>query len=192
MVLNRSVINGLSNFIKMEQVYRGMINQKYINYSKLGQLRDVLVSNSYQIFLGESMTAGFISTIFSQLENASKFFLGAIVCYDSDLKVNLLGVPPSLIQQFSAESEEVTTSVLRGLANLQKADIYISVTGLCAPGGSESDEKPIGTVYLSLNILGQEYAFYRYFKAKSASEIIIGTLNWLIDVLLSRLSSEVS
>lgn len=167
-----------------------MINQENINYSKLEQLRDVLTRNSYRLFLAESMTAGFISTVFSQLEYAGKFFLGAIVCYDSDVKMNILGVPPSMIQQFTAESEEVTTRVLRGLPNLQKADIYISITGLCGPGGSESDEKPIGTVYLSLNILGREYALQQYFSAKCASEIIIGTSNWLIDVLLSRLSKE--
>ena len=43
---------------------------------------------------------------------------------------------------------EVTRAITLGLSKLIDADIHIGITGLTAPGGSETQEKPVGTMFI--------------------------------------------
>ena len=155
-----------------------------IDTDKLEHLRVLLLEKNYCVFVAESMSGGFISAFFSQLEGASVFFLGGIVCYSSQIKQQLLGVPSAMITKFTAESQEVTDCLLLGLKNIQQADIYISVTGLSGPGESESAEKPIGTVFFSLEINAQRYRKMKIFDALNSNTIVCSALNWLVNEIL--------
>jgi nicotinamide mononucleotide (NMN) deamidase PncC len=58
---------------------------------------------------------------------------------------------------------EVTEAIARGLTTLIPADIHIGITGLPCPGGSETAEKPIGTMsstdyYAALNGLASGWS----------------------------------
>lgn len=64
------------------------------------------------------------------------------------MKCNLLKVPQEQLEAFTPESEIVTCSITSGLQELIPADIHIGCTGLIAPGGSETAEKPVGTMFL--------------------------------------------
>lgn len=61
------------------------------------------------------------------------------------LKEDLLHVPHKLIEQFTAASEPVTEAIAVGLKQLINADIYIDITGLPSPGGSEM---PVDTMFV--------------------------------------------
>lgn len=100
------------------------------------------------IAFAESATAGRVMADFSLVEKAGDFLKGGLVCYDACLKEDILKVPDSLIKEYTAESAEVTQAVAKGLKNLIKADIHVAVTGLTSPGGSETKEKPVGTMFI--------------------------------------------
>jgi nicotinamide-nucleotide amidase len=100
------------------------------------------------IAFAESATAGRLMAEFSMMPDAGTFLKGGFVCYDACLKQDLLQVPERLIAACSPESAEVTEAIAKGLVRLIDADIYIGVTGLTAPGGSEGPDKPVGTMFI--------------------------------------------
>jgi nicotinamide-nucleotide amidase len=109
---------------------------------------ELLIKNKLTIAFAESATAGRISSEFALIPDAGKFLKGGIVCYDADLKCTLLNVPEEQLKTYTPESEIVTCSITAGLQKLIPADIHIGCTGLIAPGGSETPEKPVGTMFL--------------------------------------------
>ncbi|WGQ10670.1 CinA family protein [Pedobacter gandavensis] len=109
---------------------------------------ELLIQHQLTVAFAESATAGRLCAEFAMLPDAGKFLKGGIVCYDADLKCSLLGVPYAQLKTFSPESEIVTCLISSGLQKLIPADIHIGCTGLTAPGGSETLEKPVGTMFL--------------------------------------------
>jgi nicotinamide-nucleotide amidase len=118
-------------------------------------LADILKEKRLTIAFAESMSCGMIAHSLGTVSRTSDFFMGSIVCYDESVKTGLLKVPATLIKKYSAESQEVTDALAKKLKRLIKADIYASITGLAAEGGSETKEKPVGTVFYSVIIRGK-------------------------------------
>lgn len=119
-----------------------MLNQDIVKCS------EVLISKNLSIAFAESASAGRMAAEFSMVPNAGKFLKGGLVCYDACLKQDILKVGKELIEKCTPESMEVTKAAAFGLKNLIDADIHIAVTGLPAPGGSETLEKPVGTMFI--------------------------------------------
>jgi nicotinamide-nucleotide amidase len=115
-------------------------------------LADLLKEKGLSIAFAESMSCGMIAHSLGTVSRTCDFFVGSIVCYAESVKTGLLKVAPSLIKKYSAESQEVTDELAKKLKKLIKADIYASLTGLAAEGGSETPDKPVGTVFFSILI----------------------------------------
>lgn len=113
-------------------------------FEECGQL---LAKNKLTIACAESATAGQLTAAFSLSERSGDFLKGGLACYDACVKEELLKVSPELLEKFTPESAEVTFAIAIGLMNLISADIHIGITGLTRPGGSETAEKPVGTMF---------------------------------------------
>ncbi len=149
----------------------------------------MLIDQKLTIAFAESATAGRLSAEFSMIENAGKFLKGGIVCYDACLKENLLSVDHTLIQTYTPESMEVTQAISHGLSRLIPADILIGVTGLTSAGGSETAEKPVGTVFIYANHKG-ELAFSQRFNFTGEREdIVADTVESCATLLVEYLQS---
>src|SRR6184192_4374335 len=105
----------------------------------------LLKEKKLTITFAESATAGRLSAEFALIPDCGEILKGGIVCYDACIKQDILGVPESLVKKYTPESAEVTAEMARRLGNVIKADIYVAITGLIMPGGSESRDKPVGT-----------------------------------------------
>lgn len=116
--------------------------------SQLETCGKLLIDQGLTLAFAESATAGRIAADFSLLTDAGKFLKGGLICYDALLKETLLNVPEGMIKTFTPESMEVTHAIAKGLFELIPADIHIGVTGLTCPGGSETPEKPVGTIFI--------------------------------------------
>nr|WP_068890275.1 CinA family protein [Pedobacter panaciterrae] len=119
---------------------------------------ELMIKNKLSIAFAESATAGRITAEFAMIPDAGKFLKGGIICYDAAIKHSLLKVPEQQLETFSPESEIVTLSITAGLQRLIPATIHVGCTGLTAPGGSETKEKPVGTMFL-YGISGHELIF---------------------------------
>lgn len=163
--------------------------QRNLDRKDLIACGELLIKHQLTIAFAESATAGRLSAEFALIPDAGKFLKGGIVCYDADLKCSLLGVPEVQLKTFSPESEIVTCLVSSGLQKLIPADIHIGCTGLTAAGGSETLEKPVGTMFL-YGIRNHELAFSeRKVFQGNPEEIVCQTVEFLAARLYGYLKS---
>ncbi|MCE3259161.1 MAG: hypothetical protein K0S12_802 [Bacteroidetes bacterium] len=123
-----------------------------------------LLQKQLTLALAESMTCGLAAHKLSTVKGTSEVLKGGVVCYNEDVKKDLLKVPVSLIKRHTCESKEVTERLAKNLAGLIKADIHAAVTGLASGGGSESKEKPVGTVFFCIKMGSRLYHERRLFR----------------------------
>ena len=97
--------------------------------------------------VAESCTGGSLSDAFTNIPGASKVFIGGVVCYTNDIKMDIVGVPECLLDQHGAVSSECAVALASGVAEKLSADYGLSVTGFAGPGGGD-EANPVGTIHL--------------------------------------------
>jgi nicotinamide-nucleotide amidase len=97
--------------------------------------------------VAESCTGGSLSDAFTNIAGASKVFAGGVVCYTNDVKVDIVGVPESILDQHGAVSSECAVALASGVAEKLCTDYGLSVTGFAGPGGGD-EANPVGTIHL--------------------------------------------
>lgn len=95
----------------------------------------------------ESCTGGLAAARLTEIPGASEVFVGGIVAYANEVKTEVLGVDPALLDEHGAVSEEVARAMAVGVCNRLGADVAVAVTGIAGPGGG-SPERPVGLVIL--------------------------------------------
>lgn len=155
--------------------------------SKIGICSRLMAERGLTVAFAESATAGWLCSEFALTEESGKVLKGGIACYDANLKVQLLKVPQELIDKFTPESMEVTREMAYRLAKMIDSDIQITVTGLTTPGGSETPEKPVGTMFVFTLINGREASFRKVFTG-SCEEIIHQTIEATAELLICELN----
>jgi nicotinamide-nucleotide amidase len=108
-----------------------------------------LQNKKVTIGCAESCTGGMISSSLTDIAGASEFFMGGVVCYSNQSKVDLLGVDFKVIKKYGAVSSQCAEMMAKGAAKVFSSDLALSVTGIAGPGGG-TKEKPIGTVWFGL------------------------------------------
>jgi nicotinamide-nucleotide amidase len=97
--------------------------------------------------VAESCTGGLLGDAFTNVPGASKAFLGGVICYSNDVKVALLGVPESILDQHGAVSAECAIAMATGAAERLSADYGLSITGFAGPEGGNK-KNPLGTIHI--------------------------------------------
>ncbi len=70
-----------------------------------------------------------------------------MLSYADQVKMDLLDVPPGMLAQYGAVSEEVAGAMAEGVRAATRADYALAVTGVAGPDGGTAD-KPVGLVYV--------------------------------------------
>ena len=107
-----------------------------------------LKSRGETVSVAESLTGGGLGHALTQIPGASEVFIGGIIAYTSDVKVNFLGVPRTLIDQFSVVSEEVAVAMAQGALEKIGTTWAISTTGIAGPGDYMGIRE--GTVWIAI------------------------------------------
>jgi nicotinamide-nucleotide amidase len=100
------------------------------------------------VAVAESLTAGGLGHALTFTPGASRVFLGGIISYTNDVKVNILGVDPDLIEKFSVVSEEVAIAMADAVREKFGATWGIATTGIAGPGDYQGI--PEGTVWVAI------------------------------------------
>ncbi|MBV8172443.1 MAG: competence/damage-inducible protein A [Candidatus Eremiobacteraeota bacterium] len=110
---------------------------------------ELLRIRGWTLATAESCTGGRIASMLTRVAGASDYYLGGVVSYANEAKLDFLDVAPELIERYGAVSEEVATAMAVGAQAHLRASCAIAVTGIAGPGGG-SEEKPVGLVYVAL------------------------------------------
>ncbi len=154
--------------------------QEGIDEQLLRVCGNLLQQHRLRLLCAESMTAGYLSSLWGMEINSGNYFLGSIVCYHTAVKTGVLGVPAAKINKYCAESAVVTLRMLDGLRKLVvDAEVYVSITGLAFKTENAKQLRSIGTVYYAFHYAAQTTIFKRHFTGDAAT-IFIATCNALL------------
>ncbi len=117
--------------------------------SRARAVGDILRAKSETLAVAESCTGGGVGQAITSIPGSSAYFLGGVVAYSNEVKVNQLGLRASLLEKHGAVSEESATAMAKGVRKKFGADYGISATGIAGPGGG-TKEKPVGLIYISV------------------------------------------
>lgn len=99
--------------------------------------------------LAESCSGGLIAKRITDVPGSSLYFCEGLVTYSNHAKKRLLGVSDEVLNSFGAVSSECASAMAKGVRLASDSDLGLAVTGIAGPGGG-SEDKPAGTVYISL------------------------------------------
>jgi nicotinamide-nucleotide amidase len=109
----------------------------------------ILTERNMTLAVAESCTGGLITDRITNVPGSSAFLERGVVVYSNMAKIELLGVPPEVIETDGAVSETTALLMAAGVRDLAKTDIGLAVTGIAGPTGG-TEEKPVGTVFIAL------------------------------------------
>lgn len=137
-------------------------------------------SGRRNIAVAESLTGGMVASALAAAPHASRWFRGGVVAYASDVKHELLNVPPGPVV-----SAQAARAMAEGVRRLLKADVAVALTGAAGPGGQ--DGQPPGTVFLGLSddtdTRVEHRCFDRSDPAEVCAEAVTGALRMLYTYL---------
>lgn len=120
----------------------------------VGQL---LIDNDRTLAVAESCTGGQLGMQITATPGSSKYFLGGIISYANDVKIEQLKVDPDIIEKHGAVSEECAMAMAKGCRKLFNSDYALSVTGIAGPDGGTED-KLVGLTYIGLSSIHDTFA----------------------------------
>lgn len=106
---------------------------------------DLLRARGVRLSVAESATGGMLGEWITSVAHSSDYFLGGFLTYSDEMKVRLLGVQHTMLEEHTAVSEPVAKAMAEGARRLTGSDYALSVTGYAGPDGGD-----VGTMFIGL------------------------------------------
>jgi PncC family amidohydrolase len=156
-----------------------------LNNEKLQELIKSLRDQKLTVGFAESCTGGALSAFLTEQPGVSDIFLGSVVSYSNEAKVDLLGVSRDTLMQEGAVSEAVARQMAHGVRRQLKTDWSVAVTGIAGPTGG-TPAKPVGTVCFAIAGPGFEGSRKEFFSGDRKviqEQSVDCAVSWLAEVL---------
>jgi len=112
-----------------------------------GVIGKYLTERRQSLGVMESLTGGLLSTTVTDVPGGSNYFVGGLVTYSTELKVQM-GVPREILEQYGAISEEAARAMAHTVRKRFDTDFGLGVTGVAGP--DEEEDKPVGTAHIAI------------------------------------------
>jgi nicotinamide-nucleotide amidase len=107
-----------------------------------------LLEQNETVAVAESLTGGGLGHAITGAPGSSEVFLGGIIAYTNEVKINFLGIDPQLIDTFSVVSEEVANAMADAAREKFGTTWGIATTGVAGPGDFQGVAE--GTVWVAI------------------------------------------
>jgi len=145
--ISATVYGDIDGFISSAQL---LMPQKIIQTcNMMAYIIQKLNQSGKKLTCAESCTGGLISKMITSQSGSSAVFEGSLVTYSNEIKSSWLGVEETTLIAYGAVSHETVRSMSKGAKEVAVADYAIAISGVAGPTGG-TEEKPVGTVYLSV------------------------------------------
>lgn len=107
-----------------------------------------LTKKKATLSVAESITGGGLAAAITEVAGSSKVFLGGVIAYADEIKINQLDVDAKTLKKFTAVSEEVAKEMAIGVRKKFNSDYAIATTGVAGPGKAYGQKS--GTVWVAI------------------------------------------
>lgn len=107
-----------------------------------------LLKKKVTLSVAESITGGGLAAAITEVAGSSKVFLGGVIAYADEIKINELKVDAKTLKKFTAVSEEVAKEMATGARKKFNTDYAIATTGVAGPGKAYGQKA--GTVWIAI------------------------------------------
>jgi nicotinamide-nucleotide amidase len=174
----QSLTDELAEKIK-ERMKGHLVTEKDISMEQF--IVEELKAHNLTLSTAESCTGGGLGNAITNVPGSSDIFLGGVIAYSNELKMNLLGVNENTLKKHGAVSKETAEAMARGIRTLTGSDIGIGITGIAGPGGA-SENKPVGLVFMHLNSEKKDIGIYKLFPG-SREMVKARTINYSLNLV---------
>ncbi len=106
--------------------------------------------------VAESITGGGLASALTDIPGASKVFIGGVIAYSDQVKINELSISKADLLKYGAVSEEIALAMAQGCLKKFKTDYALATTGVAGPG-SDNGVKA-GTAWIGVAGKGESFA----------------------------------
>ncbi|BAQ66276.1 competence/damage-inducible protein A [Geminocystis sp. NIES-3709] len=121
----------------------------YDNDTLASVVGKLLEKRGQTLSVAESCTGGGLGAMLTEVAGSSSYFIGGIIAYSNQVKIEQLDVSEAFLAEYGAVSAIVARQMAKGVQHKFKTDWSISITGIAGPGGG-TEEKPVGLVYIAI------------------------------------------
>lgn len=112
-------------------------------------LGKLLAEKGLSLSTAESCTGGYVAHRITSVSGSSAYFMGSVVSYANEVKMNQLKVKNETLQAHGAVSEQTVREMVSGALDLLGTDLALATSGIAGPTGGTA-EKPVGTIWLAV------------------------------------------
>ena len=111
-------------------------------------LLNLVEARNWHLATAESLTGGMVGAVVTAVPGASRVYVGGVVAYTDEQKMQLLGVSKDALLRCGAVSAEVASAMAGGCRVRLGGEVGIATTGVAGPA-SDSRGTPVGTVFVA-------------------------------------------
>ena len=136
--------------------------------------------------VAESATGGGLAERITSVPGSSAWFLGGFVTYTKRMKMELLGVPAEILEQFGTVSAETAEAMAAGARRRTGATWAVSVTGNAGPT-ADGEQAPVGMIYVGLSGPTETTTHHRHWPTSDRPRVRAFAAQMALDLLNRKL-----
>jgi nicotinamide-nucleotide amidase len=117
------------------------------------EIGNLLRKAGYRLSTAESCTGGLLGHRLTNVPGSSEYFLGGVISYSNEAKVELLSVSADTLAHNGAVSAETVLEMVSGVCKRFGSEAGVAISGVAGPGGG-TGEKPVGLVWVAVSLPG--------------------------------------
>jgi nicotinamide-nucleotide amidase len=147
----------------------------------------LLTSSGQTVAAAESLTGGLVAAALTDVPGSSKAFRGGVVAYATELKAQILGVDPRMLDDHGPVYAPVAAAMAEGVRLRLGATIGVATTGVAGP--DSADGFPPGTVHIAVS-LADDTVVRTMALSGNRDEVRRLTVERVLGLLLGRLRED--
>ena len=151
----------------------------------LNQIQNYFIKSKESLCVVESCTGGLLSFWLTSLPGASQYFKGALVSYQTDLKIQELALSPQKIEIQGLVTKDCALSMAQSIKRKFQSDWSLSTTGIAGPSKGKRAEN-IGKTALSICSPYSQKAFVKQFNDINRQNLRYKVSLFALDFLISE------
>jgi nicotinamide-nucleotide amidase len=137
--------------------------------------------------VAESATGGGLGERITSIPGSSSWFVGGFITYSKRMKIEMLGVPVEILDQFGAVSAETAEAMASGARRRTGATWAVSITGNAGPA-VDGEEAPVGMVHIGISGPRETTSFHRQWPTSDRARVRAFAAQMALDLLHRKLN----